>query len=608
MIACLFVFAQLGFTQVDINNKIMLAQSFEQVGDFDKAIGLYEEIFSVQPHNYQVFESLNRVYLQAKKYDNSIKLIESKIKSNQGDVNLYGMLGSTYYLKGDEKKAFDIWEEGIKIAPDNSMQYRIIANFAIQRRAFDKAVDFLKRGKAIAQNPDIFSYDLANLFSLLMRYKEAAEEYCFLLNLQPAQLNAIENRILSYSNKPNALKETIEAIENWRKKDNISFNYLLARLYVEAKSFDKAYALYIKIDEQQKSKGQELYNFAQVLYNEEEYSLASKVYEDIINKYPQSQYASSSKLGFVKSLESILESEINSESPSWKPLNKSFIVDSSRTKKVINSYIEIASLYPNSEVAFEAFFRIGKINHTMQKNIDEAKKYFEKILNDAPMSRFAIESAEQLGKIYLIEGSLEKSKSYFESIVKNGRASEERKNYANYQIARINFYLGKFEEARTILGNVISNLKDNSANDAIELSILLNTTISDSSNLAKFGKAEFLTEQKKFLEASELYSQISSDPNSFVLQHLCKIRQAEVELAMDNYDNSITLLEKISSEAEKNIYADKALYLMARIYQYGKRNYTKALEYYESLLAKFPNSLYLDEARDRIKELRDKLS
>lgn len=598
----------IGLAQVDINNKILLAQSFEQAGDFDKAIDLYEEIFSIQPHNYQVFESLNRVYLQAKKYDKSIKLIESKIKANASDVNLYGLLGSTYYLKGDEKKAFDIWEEGIKIAPENSMHYRIIANFAIQRRSFDKAVEYLKRGKSISQNPDIFSYDLANLFSLLMRYKEAAEEYCFLLNVQPSQLSVIENRILSYSNKPNALNETIEAIESWRKKDNIGFQYLLARLYVEAKLFEKAFLLYNKIDEQQQNNGLELYNFAQLLYREGEYSLAVKVYEDIIIKYPQSQYVSSSKLGLAKSLESILESEIHSQSPPWKPLNKSLIIDSSRTKKVVSSYLEIANLFPNSEVAIEAYFRIGMIFFTMQNNTNEAKKYFEKILSDSPMSRFAIESSEQLGKIYLVDGDLEKSKSYFENILKNGRASEERKNYANYQLAKLNFYLGNFGEARTILSNVTSNLKDNSANDAIELSIILNTSFNDSSNLAKFGMAEFLTEQKKFLESSALYSQISSDPNAFVLYQICKIRESEVEIAMDNYDKAITLLEKISLEAEKNIYADKALYLMGKIYQYGNKNFTKAIEYYEKLLTKFPNSLYLDDARDKIKELRDKLS
>ncbi|MEJ2194707.1 MAG: hypothetical protein P8X73_07595 [Ignavibacteriaceae bacterium] len=61
-------------------------------------------------------------------------------------------------------------------------------------------------------------------------------------------------------------------------------------------------------------------------------------------------------------------------------------------------------------------------------------------------------------------------------------------------------------------------------------------------------------------------------------------------------------------EGEKNIYADKALYLLGKIYQYGISDDTKAIESYEKLLAKFPASIYLDEARGEIIKLREKVS
>ena len=102
-------------SQVDINNKIMLAQSFEQAGDYDRAAILFEEIYSLQPQNYQVFESLNRVYIQSKKYESSVKLIESRLKQYPQDINLYGMLGTTHYQMGNESKAYETWERGLKI-------------------------------------------------------------------------------------------------------------------------------------------------------------------------------------------------------------------------------------------------------------------------------------------------------------------------------------------------------------------------------------------------------------------------------------------------------------------------------------------------------------
>jgi tetratricopeptide (TPR) repeat protein len=586
----------------------MLAQSFEQAGDYDKAAKLFEEIYSIQPQNYLVFESLNRVYIQSKKYESSIKLIESKMKQNPQDINIFGLLGTTFYMMGDEQKAYETWEQGIEISPDNHMQYRIIANYAIQRRAFDKAIEYFRRGKAVSKNPEMFSYDLTNIYSITMQFKEAAEEYCFILGIQPTQLSTVENRILSYSNKPGALTQTIEVFENWKKGDNISYDYLLSRLYVEAKFFDQAYSIYIKIDERQQNKGLELYNFAQLVFNEGEYQLAAKVYEDITKKYPGSHYSSGSKLGYAKTLEAILEKEIAAATPMWKPFSGPIIIDTAKANNVIRSFEELPKEYPNSEIAFESYFRIGKIYFNRLNQLNEARKNFEKVLKDASLSRFAVESSEQLGKIFLIEGDLNQAKASYSRIISNSRASEENRNYAKFQLARISAFEGDFPQAKEKLNNIIANLKDNTANDAIELSLLLNTASADSPNLLKFCKAEFLVEQRKFAEASENYKDISSNPNAFILHHISRIREAEVELAMNNLDKSIQLLSEITEEGEKNIYADKALYLLGKIYHYSKLNYPKAIETYESLLARFPNSVYQDDSRNAIIELRNKLS
>jgi outer membrane protein assembly factor BamD (BamD/ComL family) len=126
--------------------------------------------------------------------------------------------------------------------------------------------------------------------------------------------------------------------------------------------------------------------------------------------------------------------------------------------------------------------------------------------------------------------------------------------------------------------------------------------------LSIYCKAEFLSEQKRFSEAKDLYKQLSQNPQAFIFQSIAKLRVAEMMIANDDYTNSIADLSLIVDEAEKNIYADKALYLQGQIYQYGLKDSAKAVKSYESLLAKFPKSLYLDEARQNIIELKKKLS
>ncbi len=191
------------------------------------------------------------------------------------------------------------------------------------------------------------------------------------------------------------------------------------------------------------------------------------------------------------------------------------------------------------------------------------------------------------------------AEKYFQSVAKLTRADGEDKSFANYQLARIYSFKNDFESARKNLLAVMDNLKDNVANDAIEFSILLNTAKNDSSNLSLYCSAEFLMEQNRFNDAKEFYLQLSQNPQAFVFHSIAKLRVAEMLIANNDYQNAISNFQLIVDEAEKNIYADKALYLQGQIYQFGIKDDAKAVESYESLLAKFPKSLYLDEARQK---------
>ncbi len=582
----------------------MLAQAYVQSAQFEKARPILEELYKSQPNNYEYFSSLENVYTQLKNYDAAIALIESKIGQNSQDINLYGMLGTEYYLKGNDKKAFEVWDNALKTLPQNEMYYRTIANYAIERRAFDKAIQYLKAGQEISKNPVLFAYDLGNLYSLTMQFKDATEEYCMILSKNQNQLYSIQNRILSYIDKPGALQASIPVVEKYADGDEVNFKLLLARLYIQDKSFDKAYDEYKKISEAQNDQGGQMLSFAGFLYGEKNYNLSAKVYDDVIKKYPSSPYISTAKLGYAKTLEATFNEENSAKIPTWKPYYEIPKLNSSDIDKIVSAYLDITKMYPNSEVAREAFLRIGEIKLFKQDDISGAEKYFNEIIKDSPVSDYAADAYHDLAIISVMQGNLDQAINYYLKITSYGSFSQDKKNQANYQIARLYFYKGDFEKAREYLKILLDNLGNSSANDALELSLLMNTSLSDSSNLAAFAKAELLADQKKFTDAEKIYQSVTADPQKLMLQNLACFREAEMELAMNNSDSASAQLLRIADENEKNIYADKALYLLGKIYQYGLGNNTKAVETYENLLAKFPNSLYLDDARAEINKLR----
>ncbi len=444
-------------------------------------------------------------------------------------------------------------------------------------------------------------YDLANIYSLLMQYEDAAKEYCSLLIAKPEQYGVVEARIMQYINKPEALQGTIKAVEDHKK--NAAINNLLGRLYIEAKDYEKAYSVYLDLEGDGEKRGSELYRFAQQVFAAGAYDYAAKAFNEIMERYPESPFIPASKLGYAKTLEwSIIGPAGNKSFRSYK------VKEPQKLEEIVSAYNEIARLYPVTDVGQEANYRIGFIKFHYQDKRDEAEEYFSKVILTSPYSPFAVNSYGEIGEIYLSRGKLADAYNSFNKLAGDSRIPEDKKRDAQYRMAQIRFYEGNFPECRNILNELTQNFKDYSANDAIELSLMMNSSMSDSSNLLLFSQAELLGIQKKYEEAAGKYRLVYASQGVFMVQHLAKIREAEMELAMEHTDSAMVLLRRVADEKEKNIYADKALYLLGRIYQDNLGDPVKAVETYEDLLVKFPNSLYIDEARNEILKLRNKLS
>ncbi len=594
------------YAQQRNEQKFALAQSYEQIGEFESAGKLYQELYESNPTNLQYITALYRIYTQTKNYAALVNILDQRLKQSPDDIEAYGMLGSTYYLNGNEEKAFEVWNEPFQSGNVNPVFYRLIANYALERRAFEVAIELYEEGKKVSNDKVIYSFDLARLYSLTMQFEKAAEEYCYILSAEPSQQNIVETRVFENINRPGALEATLKVIEDCADNNNLSFSYLLARLYIENKSYDKAYEIYLGIDESLSSKGKELYNFARQMFAEKEYQLAAEIFKTITERYPDSPILSQAFLGYARSLEAELFEDYEKTLPLWKPYFPMEKFQSEKTEEVLSAFNAVTNLYKHSEPAYESILRTAVIKFYLLKDYEDARKLLEIIVSEAALSKNSAEAYLELGNIAMIEGNLDEAEKYYSAILKLHSASDGQKSKAVYKLGKVNFYQGQFDEAKKHLAQVLGNLKDNSANDAIELLLLLNPQMNDSSNLLTYAEAEFLAEQKKFDDAAVSYKKLADNLQAFVLHAISAIKYGEMLLAVDNYTESISVLESVSAEGEKNIYADKAVYLLGKINQFGIKNYSKAEEFYQKLLAEYPKSIYADDARVQILLLQNK--
>ena len=82
----------------------------------------------------------------------------------------------------------------------------------------------------------------------------------------------------------------------------------------------------------------------------------------------------------------------------------------------------------------------------------------------------------------------------------------------------------------------------------------------------------------------------------------------ELYVLLQRPQEAISAFHFIADSIQLSILKDRAQFKIAEICQRVLNNKTQAIEAYEKLLSQFPNSLYVEEARKRIRILRgDKL-
>lgn len=595
------------FAQTDINfeNRFRLAQSYEEAGQLEKAEAILRELVNLQAWNYSYFDALSRLLIKEKKYTESIQLIENRINQTPQDINLYGLLGSTYFMIDNIAKAFESWEQGIKTNPNSVITYRIIANYAIESRAFDKAIDILKRGKKISNEPETFSLDLANIYLANMRFSDAANEYCELLTNKPEQIANVKIKLNTYSENHNAIEQFIETIKGAIDKNPAPVLYdLLSYAYSLAGKYNLAFQIVIEYENRTKGNGNTIFSFAQNAFQNKEFNAAAIAYDYLIKNYSSSQLLPLFKFNYATTLEALNDEKLLKEIDGWKPFTQPKILYAEDYRAIIKSYEQLIKDYPNNAIYPQAMFRMGEIYFNRLYDYQKADSIFTLINLKASNTDFSILSFLRRGKIAVINNQLDNAKSLFEKVLLNNRSNLNNKAEANYYLAKINFWSVNFDESLKQLSEVTKNLSVDFANDALELESLINATKRDSLNLAKYAHADLLSFQYKFKEAANEFKSLADNPDLFLLNEFAKYKLAEMLIASNDLPTALKILENISDNSKTGIFSDKSIYLLGKVYHFGIKDKLKAVQNYQKLLEKFPNSLYFDKAREYLNELQ----
>lgn len=595
----------LAFAQTnDDNNRFMLAQNFEQAGEFARAKQIYSELYAKNPGFYSYFEALNRMYIQLKEYDNSALLLSKELTKKPGDMNLIILLGRTYYIDGRENKTDSLWGAFLSSAEHNSAVYRAFANSALELRNFDKAIVYLKGAREKTKDKLALTYDIANLLALRMQYRDAAMELLSVLDIEPNNIRSVESRILSNAQKPGAVEEFIKYVEANAPKSKPYHRFLLATLYRESGRFRDALEILKQLEIPIINNGGELISFAAIAAQENEFSVAADAYSHVLSAYPNSPYISQAKLGLAKNLNRSVYLQLTDSASAWKPFLPLKKYDESAFRSTIDSYSEIVKAFPHSEPAIDALFSLARVHYDCGNTV-KGEYYINEIVKNYPMSAYFVPSLLLSAKENLYSGKIDEAYSVLNKI--GNSAFNSRKHLAEVQFlkAKIYFFKNDFTAASEIISSIYTELRDNQVNDALEFSLLTNINLSDSASLALFALAEMDLLTGKFDDAYKIYTQLAGNENLHLLKHFAGIRMMEIDIALNRYGEAVERGKSLAA-VKLNIFADRAAYYTCLVNIYGRKEIAEAAQNMEEFLEKFPSSLYFDNIRNLLLNLKNK--
>ena len=177
---------------------------------------------------------------------------------------------------------------------------------------------------------------------------------------------------------------------------------------------------------------------------------------------------------------------------------------------------------------------------------------------------------------------------------------------SRYLKGELLFYREEIDSALAIFKELSVNKNTDIANDALDKIVLIEQNREHVAALNMYSKAELAEMQNNIAAAKNYYQNVVQYAPNEQIGEQSLIKAAEIDIKQSNYDEANKILSQYLNDNIYPMFGDNALFLLGNIAE-KQNDKERAIDYYSKLLANYTNSLFLIEARNRIKELRVKV-
>lgn len=589
------VFAQPGQTNAE------LANQYFSTGDYEKAVVYFEKFYDQDP--FAAYSGYSKCLIALKDYSQAEKLIRKHQKKFPQDPGIRLDLGLLYEQQGESNDARKVYEDAIKNLKPDINQVNLLGNAFTKNQMYDYSVSTYLHGRKLLNGAYPFSFELADAYGQLGKFPEMVNEYITMLDFNPGYLpniqTILQNKIANdlSGNMSDLVRQSL--LRSIQKYPNESkYSELLLWLFLQEKDFESAYIQAKGLDKRLSENGDRLLSLGRTCVSNKDFLTAEKCFQYVVDKGSLNINYTTARMELINAVNDRVTTSGNYTQADLFRLKQDYVTTLAElgknvaTAPLIRGYAHLEAFY-----LFNTDTAIALLNETIE--LPNLK------------SQFKAECKLELADIYVFDGLV------WDAALLYGQVDKDFKNdilgrEAKFRNSRLSYYLGEFDWAKDQLNVLKSATSQLISNDALSLALLItdNTNL-DTSNAAMlvYSRADLLDFQNKDSLALMLLDSLVTGFPTHSLTDEAWFKKAQILKSKGRFTEAIVYLQDVVDKYPDDILADDALFQLADIYENKLNDKEKAKTLYETLLTKYPGSLFVVDARKRFRTLRgDKIN
>ncbi|WP_118973610.1 tetratricopeptide repeat protein [Taibaiella koreensis] len=595
LLLCLLLACSKVWAQQPPGKEIALARQFLRDKEYEKALPLFKKVYEQAPFDKGVYDEYLDALLLAAKYDDAAALVDYMSKIRREDPSMLLDMGRVLDASGKKKKAEEQYEKALALVSGEDFRTRQLADAFVRIGRNDYAIRIYERARTMIQNPYVYATELGLLYSKEGNTDEAIKAMMDQLVVQPNVLDDVKSALLQMigdDGKKMALLQKQLGKRIAQQPDNPYWTELMTWIYMQKGDFKGAYAQITGLDKQLKEEGERVVLFSKTATAAGQYAIALDGFGYVMAKGSSGPMYEEAWDGKIQVLLRQLEQK--------RPVDQKLLAG---LQKEYTSFFDEYPQYITSPLLRD----YARVEARYALQVDTAIALLERAIG-APNARrdFVGYCKLDLGDYYLLKEKVWDATLVYSQVdkaFKEDQLGEE----ARFRNAKLAYYRGDFKWAQTQLSVLKASTSELIANDALYLSVLITENIPPDSNLTpllRFAAADLLLFQNQTQASDRLLDSIAKAfPETALMDDIYMLRARIAEDEGRN-DDAVAYLEKILSGFGDDVLGDDAAFRLAVLYEERLKDKARALQYYETLITRYPGSTYIQVARVRYQKLK----